>query len=92
VDFRSEIWRTAEVFGAACRTSLSNQVTHVVAAKVHCSSHIWSYLTVRTPRIPDAARRRGGIHIVWLAWFLDSLALWRQQDEIDADADAGSTP
>lgn len=37
----------------------------------------------------DAARRQGGIHIVWLAWFLDSLALWRRQDEqayfIDAD-------
>ncbi|KAF8576120.1 hypothetical protein K439DRAFT_1419191 [Ramaria rubella] len=64
----SEIWRTAEVFGAVCHTSVSSRVTHVVAAKRG---------TVKV----DAARRHGGIHIVWLAWFLDSLALWRRQDE-----------
>jgi RNA polymerase II subunit A-like phosphatase len=29
----------------------------------------------------DAARKRGGIQIVWLAWFTDSIALWRHQDE-----------
>lgn len=29
----------------------------------------------------DAARRRGGVHIVWLSWFTDSIALWRRQDE-----------
>src|SRR5260221_321312 len=28
------------------------------------------------------ARRRGGIKIVWLAWFIDSVALWQRQDEI----------
>jgi RNA polymerase II subunit A-like phosphatase len=27
------------------------------------------------------ARRRGGIRIVWLAWFSDSIALWQRQDE-----------
>lgn len=27
------------------------------------------------------ARKRGGIKIVWLAWFTDSIALWRRQDE-----------
>jgi len=27
------------------------------------------------------ARRRGGIKIVWLAWFSDSIALWQRQDE-----------
>lgn len=27
------------------------------------------------------ARRRGGIKIVWLAWFTDSVALWQRQDE-----------
>lgn len=27
------------------------------------------------------ARKRGGIKIVWLAWFTDSIALWRHQDE-----------
>lgn len=29
----------------------------------------------------DQARKRGGIKIVWLAWFTDSVALWRRQDE-----------
>lgn len=29
----------------------------------------------------DMARKRGGITIVWLAWFTDSIALWRRQDE-----------
>ncbi len=29
----------------------------------------------------DTARKRGGIKIVWLAWFTDSIALWRRQDE-----------
>lgn len=29
----------------------------------------------------DAARKRGGIKIVWLSWFTDSIALWRRQDE-----------
>lgn len=29
----------------------------------------------------DTARKRGGIKIVWLAWFTDSVALWRHQDE-----------
>ena len=29
----------------------------------------------------DAARRQGGIKIVWLAWFTDSVALWQRQDE-----------
>jgi len=28
------------------------------------------------------ARRRGGIKIVWLAWFSDSVALWQRQDEM----------
>jgi RNA polymerase II subunit A C-terminal domain phosphatase len=29
----------------------------------------------------DAARKRGGIKIVWLNWFTDSIALWCRQDE-----------
>lgn len=29
----------------------------------------------------DMARKRGGIKIVWLAWFTDSIALWSRQDE-----------
>ncbi|GJJ09456.1 hypothetical protein Clacol_003679 [Clathrus columnatus] len=64
----SEIWRTAEVFGATCHTSLTPEVTHVVAAK-------------RGTAKVDLARRRGNIHVVWLPWFLDSLALWERQDE-----------
>lgn len=27
------------------------------------------------------ARKRGGIKIVWLSWFTDSIALWQRQDE-----------
>lgn len=30
----TEIWRTAEAFGAKCYTELSARITHVVAAKV----------------------------------------------------------
>jgi len=56
------------MFGAKCYTELSNVVTHVVAAK---------HGTVKV----DAARKRGGMKIVWLAWFTDSIALWRRQDE-----------
>jgi len=29
----------------------------------------------------DAARKRGGTKIVWLAWFTDSIAFWRRQNE-----------
>ncbi|KAF8478879.1 hypothetical protein JB92DRAFT_3278382 [Gautieria morchelliformis] len=74
----SEIWRTAEVFGATCHTALSRDVTHVVAAKRG---------TIKV----DAARRQGGIYVVWLGWFLESLAHWRRQDEaaylIDGDGE-----
>jgi hypothetical protein len=81
------------VFGATCHMSLSHQVTHVVAAKVFredCFAYEFFTNTDQRGTVKvDAARRQGGIHIVWLAWFLDSLALWRRQDEqpylIDAD-------
>jgi RNA polymerase II subunit A-like phosphatase len=29
----------------------------------------------------DAARKRGGVKIVWLAWFTDCIALWKHLDE-----------
>ncbi len=29
----------------------------------------------------DAARRQGGIKIVWVSWFTDSIAYWKRQDE-----------
>ncbi|KAL1951122.1 hypothetical protein VTO73DRAFT_271 [Trametes versicolor] len=64
----TEIWKTAHAFGAKCYTELSPRITHVVAAK-------------RGTQKVDAARRRGGIKIVWLAWFTDSVALWHRQDE-----------
>lgn len=64
----TEIWRMAHTFGARCSTELNSEVTHVVSAKRG---------TVKV----DAARRRGGIKIVWLAWFMDSVALWQRQDE-----------
>ncbi|KAF8665249.1 hypothetical protein AX16_000271 [Volvariella volvacea WC 439] len=64
----TEIWRVAHMFGAKCYTELTNEITHVVAAKRG---------TVKV----DAARKRGGIKIVWLAWFNDSIALWARQDE-----------
>ncbi|KAH9486412.1 RNA polymerase II subunit A C-terminal domain phosphatase [Psilocybe cubensis] len=64
----TEIWRMAHMFGAQCSTELTSNITHVVAAKRG---------TVKV----DMARRRGGIKIVWLAWFTDSIALWRRQDE-----------
>ena len=40
----------------------------------------------------DAARRRGGIKIVWLSWFTDSIALWRRQDERPYLLDEPVTP
>ncbi|KAF7359453.1 RNA polymerase II subunit A C-terminal domain phosphatase [Mycena sanguinolenta] len=64
----TEIWRMARMFGAKCSTELTANVTHVVAAKRG---------TVKV----DAARKRGGIKIVWLAWFTDCIALWKRQDE-----------
>ncbi|EGO02585.1 hypothetical protein SERLA73DRAFT_102556 [Serpula lacrymans var. lacrymans S7.3] len=64
----TEIWKVAEMFGAQCCTELSSRITHVVAAK---------HGTVKV----DAARKRGGIKIVWLSWFTDSIALWSHQDE-----------
>ncbi|CAA7268063.1 unnamed protein product [Cyclocybe aegerita] len=64
----TEIWRMAHMFGARCSTELTNDITHVVAAKRG---------TVKV----DMARKRGGIKIVWLAWFTDSIALWQRQDE-----------
>ncbi|KAJ7492115.1 hypothetical protein FB451DRAFT_1077957 [Mycena latifolia] len=64
----TEIWRMALMFGAKCSTELTADVTHVVAAKRG---------TVKV----DAARKRGGVKIVWVAWFTDCIALWQQQDE-----------
>ncbi|KAG6915259.1 hypothetical protein DXG01_012444 [Tephrocybe rancida] len=64
----TEIWKMAHMFGARCSTELKGDITHVVAAKRG---------TVKV----DMARKRGGIKIVWLAWFTDSIAMWQRQDE-----------
>lgn len=64
----TEVWKLAHMFGAKVSTELTSEVTHVVAAKPG---------TVKV----DMARRRGGVLIVYLAWFTDSVALWRRQDE-----------
>ncbi|THV06613.1 hypothetical protein K435DRAFT_815972 [Dendrothele bispora CBS 962.96] len=64
----TEIWRMAVMFGAKCSVELTPDITHVVAAKRG---------TVKV----DMARKRGGIKIVWLVWFTDSVALWQRQDE-----------
>ena len=79
----------AHMFGARCSTELTGEITHVVAAKVcdlrrrspfielNLLLHFCQRGTVKV----DTARKRGGINIVWLAWFTDSIALWRRQDE-----------
>lgn len=64
----TEIWRTAHHFGAKCYMELSRRITHVVAAK-------------RGTQKVDAARRMGGIKVVWVSWFTDSIALWQRQNE-----------
>ncbi|KAI6120721.1 hypothetical protein EDD16DRAFT_1478109 [Pisolithus croceorrhizus] len=64
----TEVWNVACMFGAKCYQELSPRVTHVVAAK-HGTAKV------------DAARKRGGVKIVWLSWFTDSVALWQRQDE-----------
>jgi len=74
----TEIWKTAQAFGAECYTELSSRVTHVVAAK-------------RGTAKVDAARRMNGVKVVWLSWFTDSLALWRRQDETPYLMDDPST-
>ncbi|KAJ7043342.1 hypothetical protein C8F04DRAFT_1074458 [Mycena alexandri] len=74
----TEIWRMARMFGAKVTTELTADVTHVVAAKRG---------TVKV----DAARKRGGIKIVWLAWFTDCIALWQRQDETAYLLDDGTT-
>ncbi|KAL4069798.1 hypothetical protein V8B97DRAFT_634789 [Scleroderma yunnanense] len=64
----TEIWKVAHMFGGQCYTELSSHITHVVAAK-HGTAKV------------DAARKRGGVKIVWLSWFTDSVALWQRQEE-----------
>ncbi|KIM70352.1 hypothetical protein SCLCIDRAFT_101744 [Scleroderma citrinum Foug A] len=64
----TEIWKVAHLFGGQCYTELSGHITHLVAAKNG------------TAKV-DAARKRGGIKIVWLSWFTNSVAFWQRQEE-----------
>ncbi|EKM61406.1 uncharacterized protein PHACADRAFT_204575 [Phanerochaete carnosa HHB-10118-sp] len=79
----SETWRIAVMFGAKCYTELNPRITHLIAAK-------------RGTAKVDAARRQGGVKIVWVNWFLDSINQWRRQDEtpylIDPEAAAAVGP
>jgi len=77
----------AHMFGARCSTELTSEITHVVAAKVRrleigChSTHLSLSMIQRGTVKVDMARKRGGIKIVWLAWFTECIALWQRQDE-----------
>nr|XP_018260686.1 uncharacterized protein I303_06401 [Kwoniella dejecticola CBS 10117]OBR82844.1 hypothetical protein I303_06401 [Kwoniella dejecticola CBS 10117] len=64
----TEIWQTAETFGALCSLSVHPRITHCVTATLNTEK------TYRTSRIP-------GAQIVWANWFWDSVALWHRQDE-----------
>ncbi|TDL28166.1 hypothetical protein BD410DRAFT_870451 [Rickenella mellea] len=64
----TEIWRMARAFGANCQKDLSPDTTHVVASK-------------RGTQKVDMAQKQGGVFVVWLTWFTDSLAKWERQDE-----------
>jgi RNA polymerase II subunit A C-terminal domain phosphatase len=81
----------ATMFGATCHNEVNKYITHVVTAKVRYlpSFFTWLQLNIEfnslclqpgTAKV-DQARRRGGIYIVWLSWFTDSIALWQRQPE-----------
>nr|XP_019044358.1 hypothetical protein I302_07642 [Kwoniella bestiolae CBS 10118]OCF23288.1 hypothetical protein I302_07642 [Kwoniella bestiolae CBS 10118] len=64
----TEIWQTAETFGALCSLSVHPRITHCVTATLNTEK------TYRSSKIPD-------VKIVWANWFWDSIALWHRQDE-----------
>ncbi|WWD03440.1 hypothetical protein V865_001492 [Kwoniella europaea PYCC6329] len=64
----TEIWQTAETFGALCSLSVHPRITHCVTATLNTEK------TYRSSRLPD-------VKIVWANWFWDSIALWNRQDE-----------
>ncbi|WVR07840.1 hypothetical protein IAU60_004883 [Kwoniella sp. DSM 27419] len=66
---RTDIWQTAETFGALCSSSVSPKITHCVTATLNTEK---TYLTSRVP----------GAKVVWASWFWDSVALWQKQPEI----------
>ncbi|OCF39097.1 hypothetical protein I317_07121 [Kwoniella heveanensis CBS 569] len=64
----TDIWQTAETFGALCSTSVHPRITHCVTA------------TLNTEKTYFAGK--AGAKIVWANWFWDSVALWRRQPEV----------
>lgn len=86
----TDVWRTAVAFGATCHLDINPKVTHLVVVKPG---------TVKA----DKAFERGGIHVVYLPWFHESVAKWERQPEAnylvprrhhrrpDADASLSST-
>ena len=84
--------------GSYVRCQMFNRVEQRSYARCFCKG-IWHFPVQIPPLKPgqrgtvkvDAARRRGGIKIVWLAWFMDSVALWERQDETHYFLDEPST-
>ncbi|ORY28173.1 hypothetical protein BCR39DRAFT_535875 [Naematelia encephala] len=66
----SEIWTTAEAFGAIPQADLMPSTTHLVAA------HNGTEKAVR-------ASRRANCVVVWPDWFFHSVQLWKRQKESD---------
>ncbi|WVR00306.1 hypothetical protein IAU59_007449 [Kwoniella sp. CBS 9459] len=64
----TDIWQTAETFGALCSTTVHPRITHCVTA------------TLNTEKTYFAGK--AGAKIVWANWFWDSVALWRRQPEV----------
>nr|XP_019010141.1 uncharacterized protein I206_04609 [Kwoniella pini CBS 10737]OCF48922.1 hypothetical protein I206_04609 [Kwoniella pini CBS 10737] len=64
----TDIWQTAETFGALCSLSVHPRITHCVTATLNTEK------TYKAAQIHDAK-------IVWANWFWDSVALWNRQDE-----------
>ncbi|WWD19477.1 hypothetical protein CI109_103937 [Kwoniella shandongensis] len=73
----SDIWQTAETFGALCSTAVNDRTTHCVTATLDTEK------TYRTSKVP-------GAKVVWTSWFWDSVALWRRQPEVKYLAGAKS--
>ncbi|KAG8891174.1 Carboxy-terminal domain (CTD) phosphatase, partial [Tulasnella sp. 408] len=67
---QSEAWRCAREFGAKCATRLTDEVTHVVAAKEG------------THKVLEAFHK-GNVKVVWAKWFNDCIALWKHLEEKD---------
>ncbi|VDC08041.1 unnamed protein product [Peniophora sp. CBMAI 1063] len=65
---RAELWRLATSFGAACRKSLTKDVTHLVAAK-------------RGTQKVAQAKGMKDVSVVWVSWLTDSIARWERMPE-----------